>query len=421
MGKQDAHNTPPPPAPKRKRAPRRKPPLTAQQRAWKILQNIRALAESRQDSLGHHRGPSDREEDLVLRIRIPLEKRVTKDRYDTLTAELLEALETGQKRQRRPKASPLEPELGTIHCFQCAGPCNHRVPPSNDSVFAGYTATGKPVWLSLTNALLNGGDPRVGRLHGKGRSVLAHRWCGSQIGKELLPGFGKDEQQYKLRGQVAVGYLTLAHQSDSKRVLAVQIVEGLQQSGRRMLFFNLTGTTLPELADSGTGKRSATAGLYLKTREFQTRVEKLSRRWGDAQKRNETFDVQGACDRLTSQFKTEVERAFRTEKRRTMHGSDRHSSGERPTSHAFRDLQNSDGESVYRDTTTGAVVVVGRKGRVHIFSGTGKLVTSVHLGKQDVERRLVDGRWNPLDRTTFATWRETVRPEDVRNSDHERG
>ena len=60
---------------------------------------------------------------------------------------------------------------------------------------------------------------------------------------------------------------------------------------------------------------------------------------------------------------------------------------ERPTSHAFRDLQKADGEWVHRDTTSGAVVVVGRKGRVHL-SGTGswsRAFTSVN--------RILNGAW----------------------------
>ena len=110
-------------------------------------------------------------EDLEI-VSATLEKRVGKDRYDTLTDELLQALDSSHKRKRQTRQSPFDPELGTIHCFQCTQRRDHRSPPGNNAVFAGYTATGKPVWSSLTNALLNSGDPRVDRLHGRGDRSL---------------------------------------------------------------------------------------------------------------------------------------------------------------------------------------------------------------------------------------------------------
>ena len=180
MGKDESTQKPAPPASKRKRQSRRSSPPTPRQQAWKVLQQLRALVESRQERIGHHSGPSQGPEDLEIRIRLPLEKRVGKDRYDTLTDELLQALDSSHKRKRQTRQSPFDPELGTIHCFQCTQRCDHRSPPGNNAVFAGYTATGKPVWSSLTNALLNSGDPRVDRLHGRGRLVLAHRWSGAQ-------------------------------------------------------------------------------------------------------------------------------------------------------------------------------------------------------------------------------------------------
>ena len=118
------------------------------------------------------------------------------------------------------------------------------------------------------------------------------------------------------------------------------------------------------------------------------------------------FNIQGACDRLTSQFKTGSS-GVPNRKRRTQHGSDRHSrENDLPVTRfgTCKKQMGSGTEIRHRER--------GQAGKVASISFPGQGSWSdVHLGKQDIERRLVDGRWSTLERSTFLQWKEQIRPE----------
>jgi hypothetical protein len=240
------------------------------------------------------------------------------------------------------------------------------------------------------------------------RKQLCHRH--DVVLQDLLAGFGQGNRAYTLRGQVAAGHLhfpqTVEKKEEERRVIAFQIIECLEESGRNALRFNLTGATMFELAEAAHISRSAYGSLYHRARDTQDRIAGLSRRWDDAQRRGEVFDTEGRCEGLMRSLRTDLERIFRATGRRTLHAQEHHERGVRPTSHAHKDLRNASAESTFRDTTKGTLIVVGGKGRIHVFSGAGKLVTSLLFGKSDVEKRLLDGRWSPVSRSQFDDWKE---------------
>ena len=384
----------------------RKPP-SFQQRAWAILKEIRKLRADLAQETGRAFTGDNTPRNVEVTVQIPLEERLHKDRYEEVTGHLLESLSPPQSSSVNPH--DIDANLGSIHCFQCDSiHCSHSIPHKTDLVFGGYTPTGKPTWETLTNLLLRVGDPRIHQLYDKKPHVLAFMWSDKDLNEGLLPEFGKDNCTYHLRGQVALGYLHKLPSQDAPRAIAFQIIEFREDQGHSTLAFNVTGTSLRELAEAGEKGRSAYASLYLKARETRERIQGLARRWKDAQRRGGDFSLQRGCDQLMRSLRGDLERLFRAQGRRTLHGQERHEGGERPTSHAYRDLLLSSGESTYRDTMRGTVVIVGSKGRVHVFSGEGKLVTSLSLGKQDVEKRLVEGRWSPMGSQPYEGWKKTA-------------
>src|SRR5262249_31752316 len=65
--------------------------------------------------------------------------------------------------------------------------------------------------------------------------------------------------------------------------------------------------------------------------------------------------------------------------RRTQHGLERAEEGQRPTSRAYPDAGEASDDAILWDLDQNTVVVLGGKGRVHVFTPQGKHVTSVMM------------------------------------------
>ena len=97
-------------------------------------------------------------------------------------------------------------EVGRVRCFLCNSTrCDHATPPTDVSTFAGYSANGKPEWMSFTNLLIDRKDPRVDRLYNDPPEIIALTIGASQLAEGLMPSFGSHDGIYRVLGQVAVG------------------------------------------------------------------------------------------------------------------------------------------------------------------------------------------------------------------------
>jgi hypothetical protein len=75
---------------------------------------------------------------------------------------------------------------------------------------------------------------------------------------------------------------------------------------------------------------------------------------------------------------------------------------------ALPDLAHATPENLLFDTRRETLVVVGDKGRAHVFSLTGKLVTSVRYSPAAIERRRGNGTWRPATPEEVAQVRSRV-------------
>jgi hypothetical protein len=91
-----------------------------------------------------------------------------------------------------------------------------------------------------------------------------------------------------------------------------------------------------------------------------------------------------------------LERPHRARQRRTAHGERRHHAGHRPTPTALADLRAAPAERVLYDPRHDTFVVLGPRGRTHVFGSAGKLVTSVRYPAATIDRRQKLGHWRPL-------------------------
>jgi hypothetical protein len=67
----------------------------------------------------------------------------------------------------------------------------------------------------------------------------------------------------------------------------------------------------------------------------------------------------------------------------------------RPTRKAIEDARSAPDDAFMHDERSGALVVLGGRGRTHFFGPEGKLVSSVRYSKDAIARKIRQERWQP--------------------------
>jgi hypothetical protein len=76
--------------------------------------------------------------------------------------------------------------------------------------------------------------------------------------------------------------------------------------------------------------------------------------------------------------------------KRTSHGKGRHADAGRPTSEAARDQAAA--REIYRDTESGNYLLIGPRGRTHVFTVDGQHHTSFRTTRANRQKRMLEGR-----------------------------
>lgn len=283
-----------------------------------------------------------------------------------------------------------------IFCLRCGTTdCAHAAPGASTAVFTGYGPSGLPRFADFGQWLLAVQDPRVDLLYRDPPSLLSRVSSGSQLTADLLAAFRDGDNGYRLHGQVAAGWYRLPDGSGRPQPLAVtfQILSSQGRRGRRCFGLNLLavgpqGEGLEALCDRlGEIPWAAAVGW---AQEALRRIEQWCARnaaGGDELDRRLDGILRGLARRL--------DKDRRARGRRTRHAQERHAAGERPTWKALADLERAKPDDFLADTRSRALVVLGERGRAHLFNEDGKLVTSVRYGPGSVERKVARGLWRP--------------------------
>lgn len=313
---------------------------------------------------------------------------------------------------------------GRIFCLRCgdAG-CEHSLPGGPREVFAGYGPSGLPRFLDLGQLLLERGDPRVDRLFGSPATLLAHTVPGPDLVRDLLAAFEDRATGFRVHGQVTAGWYRVPDpQTGRPATLAVTLqavsTEAPSNRGRarrRRYGLNVLGRgpdgqPLEHLFD-----RMGDLPWLEAVRWAQGELDRLGRRpSGNDRPRSarETDEpperrIRGILDGLARR----IEKPRRAEERRTRHARNRHAEGDRPTAQALADLARAGGEQLLVDTRRETLVVLGAKGRAHLFSPGGKHVTSIRFEPGAIERRRDRRRWRPASSDEIEALRAAVRAE----------
>jgi hypothetical protein len=301
-------------------------------------------------------------------------------------------------------------EMGRVRCFLCESTrCDHATAPTDVSTFAGYSSNGKPEWMSFTNLLIARKDPRVDRMYNDPPEIIAVAIGASQLAEGLLPSFGGADGMYRVLGQVAIGRVPANLSGRGKIrervVFTFQIVETTAPGQPITLRSNLLGLSMDAITEAAVlgDPRAPAEALRLTVRAANEKIEVLTLK---AQRSD--VDLVTLAQPLLNELRGDFERVFRPARRRTEHAQERHEEGERPTGHALEDLRQASADAFYLDTRHSTVVVIGDRLRAHVFNEDGKLVTSLRMRSDELERKVRKGRWKPMQAEEVAAIRAVV-------------
>jgi hypothetical protein len=281
---------------------------------------------------------------------------------------------------------------GHAYCHRCdSAACEHSTPPSCRHVFTSYSPTGTPRWEDFAQLCLNRKHPEVDRLYQQPPAFLTLVQEKPELHSGMLQAF--DNGSYELLGQITAGFFPVHARAEEGRgvlALTVQAAASRPERSRPRFGLNLLGRTpageelkmLWERQDDLPWRRAvrwAQSALHTLDTGGRRRIsrEALQERIGGI--------MRGLARRL--------ERDQRARGRRTRHAEQRHLSGERPTRKAVDDARDARDDAFMVDESSGAIVVLGERGRTHFFTGEGQLVSSVRYGKEAVARKIKYRKW----------------------------
>lgn len=419
-------------------------------RSDRLEQALRLLAEEARERLARHpsghlaAGAAER---LELAVAVPAAVRGV--RFGELAGEVDAVLDAALAALVAHRAA-FRP--GAVFCLRCGGAeCAHATPGGPREVFAGYGGTGLPRFADFGQLLLERGDRRVDRLYDEPPALLAHTVLGRDLAADLLPAYRASAADHRLHGQVVAGWWRVPGEDGRREPLALtfQIASTRPAGGRRRFGVNVLGRApggrpLADLLDA-LGELPWAAAV----RWAQTEVEAIERGEGEERRRQERGGQQrpltgaggeagrvagpaergggggGAKARREARRRAaraldnrllgvlnglagRLEKDRRAAERKTHHARERHAQGDRPTDMALADLARAGAEAVLVDRRQDTLVVLGDRGRTHVFSAAGKHVTSIRYQPEAIERRRKRDLWRPAAPEEVAALRERV-------------
>jgi hypothetical protein len=341
----------------------------------------------------------------VLDVRVPLALQGRPGDAEAFAASLAEEIER-QIDDAIEEQAAFQP--GHAWCHRCeAAACEHSRPASSRHVFLGYAPAGAPRWMEFAQYAMEARLPGFERLYAEPPVFLTVQMDRSDLYGPLLPAFrsaGRD-----LLGQVIAGFFPVPSRAGEGRgvvALTFQAAARVTPEGRRRIGLNILGTSpaggdlslLWERQDDLPWRRAVRwAQAALMTAARDARAAPLN---DPALERRVLGILQGLARRL--------EQDRRGSGRRTAHAGQRHEQGTRPTRKAIDDIREARSDAFLRDERSGAVVVLGDRGRTHFFTPEGRLMSSVRYSREAIDRKRRAGLWRDLAAPEARRARETL-------------
>jgi hypothetical protein len=302
---------------------------------------------------------------------------------------------------------------GRVLCFRCqTAVCEHAAPLDSRQVFVGWGSTGVPRFADFSQWLLQRRDPRVDLLYREPPQLVPVVTPEADLTADLIPAFRQHESGYRIHGQVAAGWYRAPDPSGIaglRQPIAVsfQVISSQHRRQSRRFGLNVVGVgpggePLENLFDR-IGEIPWSDAVRWAQGALQTIESQLAR---SPRTPREVIDQR--LDGVVNGLARRLEKGWRGKERRTLHGQQRHSEGDRPTRMAMADFARATPEKLLYDTRQETLVVVGDRGRAHVFSLEGKLVTSIRYNPESIEKRRQRGIWRPAAAHEVSAVRERL-------------
>lgn len=396
----------------------------------RLLEALRLLAEEVRRRLdrhpwGHLLTGQGEALDLLLELPTSLRESLTSDALAALAEDTSTALDEAIHRLLTHRAV-LRP--GSVYCLRCrSAECEHARPDDPRQVFAGFGKTGLPEFQDLGQLLLEHGDEAVDQLYRQPPELVTRVVRGRQLTTELLDAYRDGESGYRIHGQVIAGWYAVPDPTGRPQAVAVtlQVVSTRPRGtrGRRyalnVLGLGPDGEPLENLYDRlgeipwresvrwAQTILDTVGGPSRKNREKGAGTGKRARQKGRSGR-----GVERRIEGLLRSIARRLVKDRRARDRKTRHARKRHAQGDRPTPMALPDLARADDADVLVDVRAETFVVLGEKGRAHVFSPQGKHVTSVRYNPASISRRRDRGQWRQASKEEAAGLREAVQSGD---------
>jgi len=282
---------------------------------------------------------------------------------------------------------------GRVYCYSCASSdCAHTAPLEPGQVFAGYTSTGTPYWQEFFNVMLSMDDSRTDQLFGRRSSLLLAKVVSRRrLIDEQLVCFGRNSLTYRIWAQLITGYF---HLENLRAAMTVQVVE---TSARTLHLQVMTEPKLLEaLANAPADKRSPLYRVYDVLAEARQKLAEISLTYSRNRSPQALPQARNAVYAMLNDLQHSIERKGRQQQRRSSHAEIR-ARQQRPVHKAHDDLRRAAPQDFFRDVVRDSIAVIGRGGRAHIFSSTGRHITTFILGGDELEKRVARRRYQLLD------------------------
>ena len=387
--------------------PRKKPRSRA---AESIHRRIRGVVKS---LLSNNDGESltGLPDHIELKIRIPIHLRENDHRDSVQFSDsLLAQIET---LRIQGETESLGHRSGHAPCYWCQAPvCQHSHPPDSRSVLTGWSATGIPIWRELASLFIESGDPQIDLLYGEhpGPAVC---WRGEgELLDEILPEYLNDSLFARPVGALLAGGFPIQDLPGETLSITALILES--RAGRVVPRYSLNllcEVPAPHHIATITADYSRSllacwiGALRSSLHQFQEQLVVEASRG----KRGSLKSTREKIVDLLIESRSQLETLRRRDDRRTQHAQKRSEDPHRPTSAALGDLLASDGSDLFEDRKESTLVLRGPQGRIHIFTSTGRHITSAIYSTDSIQSRIARTRWVPMNKERARALIERVR------------
>jgi hypothetical protein len=333
---------------------------------------------------------------MDVQVRIPLEPRRDGKRS---AANLVEQI-LARVREVREHERALVP--GAVYCyFHESASAGTSRPSEPRQVFDGYTSTGRPQFTDFVTMAIERKDEGIDALLNGEEVVVTHVSVGRVLRTQQLAEFGHGSPIYRILGQVDAGLFAVVN-SPQRAAFSFQLLRGVTLEGKPRLRIHPVGAVdIADLADPA---------FQEVLRRFQQRLDAESLRLAGKQAGStEELDEEEFVLPLLNELARQLQGHARRRGRRTGHAVQRSEEGQRPTAKASEDARTAGDDELLWDEVEGTVVVLGPKGRVHVFAADGRHVTSFVMNQPGVQKRRQQGRWRPADPAERGEFRIQLR------------